>query len=102
MPKEKPLFYFVCIGVLFACMSIMYMLHACRGHKRASDPLELELKMVVSYHVSDGNQNPSGIASVFVTTEPCLQPTLIYQSVSRSVYLSYFTYFMRAWGWSED
>ena len=38
----------MCINVPGACSTQ-------RGQKRASDPLELELQMVVSYQVSDGN-----------------------------------------------
>ena len=29
---------------------------ACRGQKRVSDPLELDLRPVVNYHVGAGNQ----------------------------------------------
>jgi hypothetical protein len=34
---------------------IMYMPHANEGQKRISGPLELELQMVMSYHVDSGN-----------------------------------------------
>lgn len=38
------------------CMSVyhMYVSGACRGQKKASDPVELELQMVMSCHVGSG------------------------------------------------
>ena len=47
----------MCMGVLPACMT-MYCVGvpgAHRGQKRASDPLELELQMVVSHQVGSRN-----------------------------------------------
>lgn len=50
------------MSVFSACMYVNYM-YACELHiytygsrKRVLDPLELELKMVLSYYVSAGNQ----------------------------------------------
>ena len=39
-----------------ACMSVLWNTECfpCGGHRRALDPLELELQMVVSYHVGSG------------------------------------------------
>ena len=37
-------------------MCAVCMLGACRGQKRTSDPLELDLGNVVSTHVGAGNQ----------------------------------------------
>lgn len=44
--------YFIFIGILPTCMSV----HVCMpgvdwGQKRSSDVLELELKMIVSWHI---------------------------------------------------
>jgi hypothetical protein len=44
------------VGVLLACMSIIYVSGAHEDQKRASDPLELELQTVVSHHVGSRNQ----------------------------------------------
>jgi hypothetical protein len=44
-------FGYIYVSVLCVCMP-----GACGGQKRASDPLELELQMVVNCHVSSGNQ----------------------------------------------
>lgn len=51
-------FYFICVSVcMHACMcSVCVQWKACRGEKRASDPLELEIKMTVSHHVSAKNR----------------------------------------------
>ena len=48
----------VCMNVLLACMSVYHVnaMSMKAGRERASDPLELELQTVVSYHVGDGNQ----------------------------------------------
>ena len=43
------------VGVLLACMSIIYVSGAHEDQKRASDPLELELQTVVSHHVGAGD-----------------------------------------------
>ena len=55
MPVSS-IFYFMCMAVLSAlyvcepCMS-----GACEDQKRALDPLELELQIVVSHHVDAGH-----------------------------------------------
>lgn len=43
--------YLSCVGALLACMS---MPGAQRGQKGMSDPLELELQNIVSYHMGMG------------------------------------------------
>jgi hypothetical protein len=48
-------FYFMITDVLSSCMSV-HCLHAGRGHKRMSEPLEPELQMVVSCFVDAENQ----------------------------------------------
>lgn len=48
------LFYFMCMGV-FACVVCMHRVHACGVQKRASDPLALELQMVVRSFVGVEN-----------------------------------------------
>lgn len=64
----------MCLGV-FACVYVCAP-HTCianEGRKRASDPLELELQMVVS-HLVDENKNldPLQKQPVLTTTEPSL------------------------------
>lgn len=45
------------MGALPACvMCTMFVPGACGGLKRASDPVELGLLMVVSHHVRAGNK----------------------------------------------
>ena len=47
-------FYFIlCVWIfcLHVCLCIMCVPGACRGQKRASDPVELELQIVVRCHV---------------------------------------------------
>lgn len=39
------------------CVDTMLVPDACEGQKRLSDALELELKMIVSYHVRAGIQS---------------------------------------------
>jgi hypothetical protein len=46
----SPPLRFICLHVCAACVCSTY-----RGQKRALDPLELELQMVVSHHVCAGN-----------------------------------------------
>lgn len=47
----------LCMRVLSAfCMCITDVLGIHGDHKKASDPLELELRMVVNYHVDVGDQ----------------------------------------------
>lgn len=41
--------------MVFICTSILSAYHKCACQKRMSKPLELELQMVVSHHVSAGN-----------------------------------------------
>lgn len=46
-----------------------------RGQKRALDLQELELEIVVRYHVGPGlNLDPLGEQSVLLTTEPLFSP----------------------------
>jgi hypothetical protein len=51
----------VCLSVcLYVCMYVMCTMCMLGGHggqQRASDPLELELGMIVSCHVDAGNLN---------------------------------------------
>ena len=49
------IFFFVCMGVLPACISVHSMLGSRQGWKRPSDLLGLELQAVASYHVGVGN-----------------------------------------------
>ena len=49
------LFYFVCMGVLPACMSISCVCLVPGDWRKALDPLKLELQMVVTYHVDSVN-----------------------------------------------
>lgn len=45
----KIYFIFMCVDVLLACMSVYQDMPGVKeGQKKASDPLELELKVVVS------------------------------------------------------
>ena len=55
---------------------------ALRGQKRASDPLKLELQMIVNHHVVVGNQIQDSLAEqpVLLTTEPSLQPPISHLS----------------------
>lgn len=56
--KKHIFFKKICVyECLFACLYV-HQIHAGahRGQKRARDPLELELKMVVNYHVRYQNQ----------------------------------------------
>lgn len=49
-------FYFMCMSLLFAGMSVPHMHAWClRGQKRTLDPLELELPMAMSHHAGAGN-----------------------------------------------
>jgi hypothetical protein len=46
----------MCVHVLTACMSVdTYVPAVQEGGKRTSNPLELELQMVVSHYVGAGN-----------------------------------------------
>lgn len=50
------LFYFMCMGILTACMSAYHMhVGAYGGQKKVPDPLDLVLQMVVSCRMSSGN-----------------------------------------------
>lgn len=47
------MFMFVC--VLPACIHVYHVCaHACGGHKRASDTLELEIRLLASHHMGAG------------------------------------------------
>jgi hypothetical protein len=51
-------FYYIiciCVDILLACMSVQHVHLALGGQKRTSDPLRLELQMIVSCHVGAGN-----------------------------------------------
>jgi hypothetical protein len=51
--------------------------HACSAHggqKRTTDPLKLNLQMVVSHHVDAGNPGPLWEQPVLLTAELSLQP----------------------------
>lgn len=63
------------MSVLPVCICTIYMLGASRGQKRALEPLNLGLRMVVSHRVGTGNHTPvpEG-AEVLLTTEPLFQP----------------------------
>lgn len=41
---------------LQACVCTTHVISVCGDQKRAPDPLEVELYMVLSYHVGAGNQ----------------------------------------------
>jgi len=36
---------------IFACICVPHVCYACRSQKRASDPLELNLHLIISIHV---------------------------------------------------
>lgn len=47
----------MCMGVfLHGCLCTIYTLSAWRSQKRALEPLDLELQMVVKQYVSTGNR----------------------------------------------
>lgn len=48
-----------CFAYVYVCRIAVYLVS---GKKRASDPLELELQIVVSHHEGPGNQSgvPAG------------------------------------------
>jgi hypothetical protein len=50
--------FILCVWLfcLHVCLCTTCMPCACRGQKRASDPLEVELKTVGRHHVGAGNQ----------------------------------------------
>jgi hypothetical protein len=45
----------MCMGILLARISVYHVPGAHRDQKRTSDPVELELQMVVSCQVGAGN-----------------------------------------------
>ena len=45
------------VYVLSTCMYVHHVCAWCSGQKRGSDPLELEIQMVVSHFVAAGNQS---------------------------------------------
>jgi hypothetical protein len=59
--KRFSSFYFMYMNTLPVCMSVHHMCAWCpwRPGKKVSDPLELELQSVLSYHV--GARHPTGI-----------------------------------------
>jgi hypothetical protein len=48
-------YIYICVCVLPECTHVPHVCSTYRGQKRVFDSLELELPMVVSYHVSAGN-----------------------------------------------
>ena len=67
IPRLKNHFILLlCVYECFACMCVCVprVGSAHGGHKRASDPLELELQMIVSHHghAGDGTQGPERAA----------------------------------------
>lgn len=40
---------------MYVCVLTTQVLDACKGQKRVSYPLELELQMIISCHVGSGN-----------------------------------------------
>lgn len=59
-------------------MCTMYVSGAIRGQKVDSDPLVLELRMVVSHHVCDGNQTlVLTVRARVLVMEPSLQCFLL-------------------------
>lgn len=70
------IYLFVCfmsMNILLAYVYTMYMPGACRGQKKLSDLLKLELQMVVGCHVGAGNhQNPGSLEEQRVLLTPGL------------------------------
>ena len=62
---------YVCI---YACMCITSVHGVHRGQKKVSDPMGLELQMVVSHHMVTGN----GTWVSLQDPEPYLQPKLYF------------------------
>jgi hypothetical protein len=56
--KKKIYIFYLCVWVfcLHICLGIMSVPDVCKGQKRASDPLELELPTAMSCHRSAKNQ----------------------------------------------
>lgn len=54
MFPSKTIIIQIHLRVRFACMCTTYVLGGCRGQKRSSDTLELELRVVVNHHVGSG------------------------------------------------
>lgn len=51
---KKKIYYFACMDVLPACMSMYHMYAVSLEDRRVSDPLGLEIQTVVSCHVLAG------------------------------------------------
>lgn len=64
----------MCVQVLCTYVFMYYVPNAWGGQKRASDPLDLELCVVVSCYVSPGNWTwvPQKELQVLLTAEPSL------------------------------
>ena len=61
--NEKRFIFILCLFYVYECflhVCTTYVFHAHRG-RRALDPLELELWMVVSHHVNAANQTWVGL-----------------------------------------
>ena len=70
--------YFLCVWLccLHVYLCTVYMPGAFRGQKRASDPLELELTVVVShYGCWESNPDPLQEQPVFLTLRHLSRPT---------------------------
>lgn len=48
--------YFMCTGILPACISAAHVCDTLKGQKKLTGPLEVWLQMVADYHVDAGNQ----------------------------------------------
>lgn len=48
--------FYMCVCMHACIPSMCVQWKACRGEERASDPIELEIKMTVSHHVSAKNR----------------------------------------------
>ena len=80
-------FYDMYMGVLPAYMSVhhtTYMSGACGCQKKVSDPLKLELQMVVSCHVSTGNLTSSSGKAINTPNHWAISPACDWTIVSFS------------------
>lgn len=65
----------MCVLCLHVCLCTTFMSGALRVHRKASDPLERELQVVVNHHVSSGTRTwVLCKKSMLFITEPFLQP----------------------------
>lgn len=75
-------FYFMCTRVLLHYVFVPHSWSVCGGQKRALDPWELELEVIVGYHVSAGNE-----IQVICKPKECFKPP-IQLSKSELIYTS--------------